>query len=147
MATNHTSSGKGSKPAERKNGVSAPGAASVAAQAATPAPAPETRVEEPVVAATLPAPVTEIAVAFKAETLDAAEWTQKSFEFWAESTSAFFDFAERVGKARTLEEIATLQSTFASERLDSLLRQSKEMMTLAQGYMSIAAPFCGARAA
>lgn len=144
MASNHSSKGK---PMERRNA----GAASVESRPA------DASVEESADASALieaetspanaPAPPAVAGIAFSADSRDAADWAQKSVAFWTENMTAFFDFAARLGQARSLDEIASLQTAFASERLDSFLRQSREMTTFAQGVMMIAAPFRGARAA
>lgn len=82
------------------------------------------------------------------ETFDPALWQKKSFDLWTENLTAFFDFAERLAKAKTLEEVSDLHARFVTERLESVTRQSTELLTLAQRLASLsAAPLCGARAA
>jgi hypothetical protein len=82
------------------------------------------------------------------EEFDPALWPQKSIDLWAENATAFLDYAERLAAAKTIDEVTTLQSRFVSERLDTLLRQSTEWMTLAQRLLNFSiAPIYGARAA
>lgn len=82
------------------------------------------------------------------ETFDPALWQKKSFDLWTENLTAFFDFAERLAKAKTLEEVTDLHARFVTERLESVTRQSTELLTLAQRLASLpVAPLCGARAA
>lgn len=84
----------------------------------------------------------------EAEGFDPALWQQKSIDLWAENATAFLDFAERLANAKTIDEVTTLQSRFVSDRLDALLRQSTELMTLAQRLLNFSiAPIYGARAA
>ncbi len=79
---------------------------------------------------------------------DPAHWQQKSIDLWAENATAFLDFAERLANAKTIDEATTFQSRFVSERIDALLRQSTELMTLAQRLLNFSiAPIYGARAA
>ncbi|RNJ50850.1 phasin family protein [Methylocystis hirsuta] len=84
----------------------------------------------------------------EAEGFDPALWQQKSIDLWAENATAVLDFAERLANAKTIDEVTTLQSRFVSDRLDALLRQSTELMTLAQRLLNFSiAPIYGARAA
>lgn len=118
--------------------VAAPAAAPppppVAAKVAAPPPPPVAAPPAPIAA-----PSTALAIAeppktakSAAEAFDPALWPQKSIDLWAENASALLDFAERVANAKTVDEVTSLQSRFMSERLDALLRQSTELMTLAQ---------------
>jgi hypothetical protein len=115
-----------------------------------PAPAP-VEAQTPVVVA---APSTALAISeppkpaeSEAEGFDPALWQQKSVDLWAENATAFLDFAERLANAKTIDEATTLQSRFVSERIDALLRQSTELMTLAQRLLNFSiAPIYGARA-
>jgi len=100
------------------------------------------------------APSTALAIAVKvtsgakAEDFDPTLWPQKSIDLWAENATAFLDFTERLAGAKTLDEVTNLHSRFVSERLDALLRQSNELMTLAQRLLNISiAPIYGARTA
>ena len=121
------------------------------AVSAEPAPAP-VEAQTPVVVA---APSTALAISeppkpaeSEAEGFDPALWQQKSIDLWAENATAFLDFAERLANAKTIDEVTTLQSRFVSERIDALLRQSTELMTLAQRLLNFSiAPIYGARAA
>ncbi|MCQ4189332.1 phasin family protein [Methylocystis suflitae] len=84
----------------------------------------------------------------EADGFDPALWQKKSIDLWAENATAFLDFAERLANAKTIDEVTTLQSRFVSDRLDALLRQSTELMTLAQRLLNFSiAPIYGARAA
>lgn len=84
----------------------------------------------------------------EAEGFDPALWQKKSIDLWAENATALLDFAERLANAKTIDEVTTLQSRFVSDRLDALLRQSTELMTLAQRLLNFSsAPIYGARAA
>lgn len=100
-----------------------------------------------------PAPSTALAVVVEmtsagAEDFDPALWSQKSIDLWAENATAVLDFAERLAKAKSIDEVTNLQSRFVSERFDTLLRQSNELLTLAQRLFGLSiAPLCGARAA
>ncbi|MGD9543680.1 MAG: phasin family protein [Methylocystis sp.] len=108
-------------------------------------------VQPPVVQA--PSTALAVAVEIKSPGADAGEfdpalWSQKSIDLWAENATAFLDFAERLANAKTIDEVTTLQSRFMSERLDALLQQSTELMTLAQRLFSMTVtPVYGARAA
>ncbi|KAF0127815.1 MAG: hypothetical protein FD139_305 [Methylocystaceae bacterium] len=121
------------------------------AVSAEPAPAP-VETQTPVIVA---APSTALAISeppkpaeSEAEGFDPALWQQKSIDLWAENATAFLDFAERLASAKTIDEVTTLQSRFVSDRLDTLLRQSTELMTFAQRLLSFSiAPIYGARAA
>jgi hypothetical protein len=102
-------------------------------------------VQAPSTALTIAAEATSEA---KAEDFDPTLWSQKSIDLWAENATAFLDFTERLAGAKTLDEVTNLQSRFVSERLDALLRQSNELMTLAQRLLNISiTPLYGARAA
>lgn len=135
--------------------VAAPAAAPtpppVAAAVAAPTPPP---VAAPVAAPPpVAAPSTALAIAqplkpSAAEAFDPALWSQKSIELWAENATALLDFAERFGRAKTIDEVTSLQSRFVSERFDALLRQSTELMTLAQRLFTLSfAPLSKAPAA
>lgn len=79
---------------------------------------------------------------------DTSQWTKKSLDMWSENATAFFDFADKVTKAKTLDEVTDLQTRFFSERLDVILRQSSELLAFAQEVMTVTvAPFYGAKAA
>ncbi|MBM3562280.1 MAG: hypothetical protein FJX16_01705 [Alphaproteobacteria bacterium] len=99
------------------------------------------------------APSTALAIAVEiksagGEDFDPALWSQKSIDLWAENATAVLDFAERLAKAKSIDEVTNLQSRFVSERLDTLLRQSNELLTLAQRVFGLSiAPLYGARAA
>jgi hypothetical protein len=146
MATSHSSAGKHTKPAEPKREI--PAAKSVADEAPA---VPETSaigniVETPAPSASEKRAAEEVlAASFK---FDSAEWAKKSFEIWSEHATAVLDLAEQIAKAKTLEEVVSLQSRFASERLDSFLRQSKDAASFAQSFFGVAtATLCGARTA
>mgnify|MGYP001004439311 CR=1 FL=1 len=100
-----------------------------------------------------PAPSTAVAIVVEmtspgAEDFDPSLWSQKSIDLWAENATAVLDFAERLANAKSIEEVTNLQSRFVSERLDTLLRQSNELLTLAQRVFGLSiAPLYGARAA
>jgi len=68
---------------------------------------------------------------------DSSLWSKKSLEFWAENAAAFFEFAERLSKAQSLDEIVDLQSRFARERAEAFLRQSKELMDFAKSAATV----------
>ncbi|MCC3245360.1 phasin family protein [Methylocystis sp. WRRC1] len=173
MATQNSNAGKPmksaeSKPAETKREApaAAPQDTTVAKDAiaeASAADAPvveaktieivsEAKAPEPTAVAILPTPVVaesvdsqEFSAAFD---FDASLWSKKYFELWAENAQAFLDLAEQIARAKTFEEAAALQSRFAGERFEAFLRQSKEVMTLAQRMATVSvAPLCGARAA
>lgn len=99
------------------------------------------------------APSTALAVAVEiksagAEEFDPAIWSQKSIDLWAENATAVLDFAERLANAKTLDEVTNLQSHFMSERFDTLLRHSNELLSLTQRMFTVSiAPLYGARAA
>jgi len=79
---------------------------------------------------------------------DSTIWSKKYFELWAENAQAFLELAEQIAKAKTFDEAVALQSRFASGRFEAFLRQSKDVMTLAQRMTSMTvAPLCGTRAA
>jgi hypothetical protein len=80
--------------------------------------------------------------------LDSSTFTQKSMELWSENADAFFDFIEKIARAKSFEEAVELQTRFATERLDVLLRQSKELMETARNMASLsAAPLCATKKA
>jgi hypothetical protein len=80
--------------------------------------------------------------------LDSSTFTQKSLELWSENADAFFDFIEKIARAKSFEEAVELQTRFATERLDVLLRQSKELMETARNMASLsAAPLCATKKA
>jgi hypothetical protein len=144
------------RPPEAKRpapGVSESEAAPTVSEAVSQEPAPAAvEAQTPVV---MSAPSTALAISeppkpaeSEAEGFDPALWQQKSIDLWAENATAFLDFAERLANAKTIDEVTTLQSRFVSDRLDTLLRQSTELMTLAQRLLSFSiAPIFGARAA
>lgn len=149
MANPQSSSPK-SKPAEGKRT-----AASVTEAEAAPTVSAETA---PVVVEALSptvekAPSTALAIAVElksteAEAFDVAAWSQKSIDLWAENATAMLDFAERLANAKTFDEVTNLQSRFVSERFDTLLRHSNELLTLAQRLFGVSiAPLYGHRAA
>lgn len=171
MATNHSSVGKHTKSAEPKRGAAptAPEETTVAIDAAEApvASAPEEKtpvVEAPVVETVSEAP-TSVVVAVQASApavlesvvsqefsadiaFDATLWSKKVFELWSQSAQAFLDHAEQIAKAESFEEVVSLQSRFAGAQFEAFLRQSQEVMALAQRMASVsAAPLCGARAA
>ncbi|PPD43435.1 MAG: hypothetical protein CTY15_09660 [Methylocystis sp.] len=79
---------------------------------------------------------------------DASLWSKKSFQLWAENAAAFFDLAEKIARAQTFEEVVDLQSRFANDRFEAFVRQSKELMGLAQSAATLsAAPLCEVRKA
>jgi len=107
------------------------------------APAP-VKAPEPALATTTP----QVAQEATTEAFDAAFWPKKSFDLWAENVTAFFDFAERLGKAKNFDEVTSLHARFVTERLESAARHSTEWLTQAQRLASLStAPLCGARAA
>jgi hypothetical protein len=67
---------------------------------------------------------------------DAARWSKKSLEIWAENASAFLDLAQSFAKAQTFEEFVELQTHFANRRVEAFLRQSNELLELARGAAS-----------
>ncbi|MBI1980780.1 MAG: phasin family protein [Methylocystis sp.] len=99
------------------------------------------------------APSTALAIAVevksaRAEEFDPTLWSQKSIDLWAENATAVLDFAERLANAKSIDEVTSLQSRFASERFDTLLRHSNELLTLAQRLFGFSiAPLYGTRAA
>jgi hypothetical protein len=156
MANPQNGSSK-SKPAESKRSASAPAqAAPVVAEAPSESVSAEaTAATETPTPAIVAAPSAALAVTETKPAGEGAEaaidptlWSKKSLDLWSENAAAFLDFTERLAKAKTLDEITSLQSRFVSERLDSLMRQSTELMTLAQRLMSAStAPLYGVRAA
>ena len=139
MAHTPYSSGKQTKPNAPKRDVAPPARPPVAAEPVVEAPVTTLAVSEP-------APVAAPAVAGPATETVEITWSLKPLDLWSENAAALLDFAEQVGKAKTVEEVMTLQSRFASDRYESFLRQSKEFMTFAQSFMIVAAPPSGARA-
>ncbi len=99
------------------------------------------------------APSTALAIAVEIKTAGAEEfdptlWSQKSIDLWAENATAVLDFAERLANAKSIDEVTNLQSRFVSERFDTLLRHSNELLTLAQRLFGLSlAPLSGPRAA
>ncbi|WP_457798947.1 phasin family protein [Methylocystis sp. S23] len=131
-----------------------PAAAEAAAEPAIAAAA----AQEPVAAAAdiAPAPLAlvEEAVETAAEgfaasfSFDSSLWSRKSLDLWAENAAAFFELAEQVSKAESLEEIVDLQSRFARERIEAFVRQSKELMDFARSVAVFSPPpLCDARKA
>lgn len=145
MATPTNASPK-SKPAPAETpAVAATLSETAPAPVATPAPATPPVTTPATALATAPQIVAKDAAN---DAFDPALWQKKSFDLWAENLNAFFDFAERLAKAKTFDEVTDLHSRFVTERLESLTRQSTELLTLAQRLASLpAAPLCGARAA
>ncbi len=128
--------------------IDAVAAEAPSAQIAEPeAPAPSAAVAE--IVSTSLAAVEATTEAFSASFhFDASDWSKKSFEIWTENASAFFTLAEKIVKAQTFEEVVDLQSRFAAERMEALLRQSKELMAFAQNVTALsAAPLCEVRKA
>lgn len=126
--------------------------AALEAGAPEPQPAPAEIVSVEIVATPLAAleqAVEETTEAFTAAfAFDASLWSKKSLELWAENAAAFLDLAERIAKARTFEEVVNMQSQFASERFAAFLRQSKELMDVAQSMTNLSvAPLCDVRKA
>lgn len=163
MATQSSSAGKSAKSSDSKRestGAKATPAAEIAVEAPvetsltkdvaeTPAEAaPKTPAVEPPKTPALVAPAYSedfVSATFK---FDSADWTKQTFELWSENASAFLDLVEQIAKAKTLDEIISLQSRFATERLDRFMRQSQDWMSFAQSFTSVTtAPFYGARAA
>jgi Phasin protein len=165
MATPSSNAGKQSKSADAKREApakppeetmraEAPAAEAFAVEATSSEAPAERKALEPVAVAVERAPAPPAIVAsFNEEAysasfaFDSAVWSKKPFELWAENASAFLDFAERIAKARTVEEVVELQTRFATERFYAFMRQSKELMEFAQGMASFSAPLCDARKA
>lgn len=143
MATHQSNAGKHMKPAEIKKDV--PAAAKPAQVDAPPA----VEAVASTAAVEIAAPAVEPKEAHAASVkFDSADWAKKSFEIWSEHATAVLDLAERIARAKTLDEVVTLQSRFAAERLDSFLRQSKDAAAAAQSVFAFAAaPYIGARSA
>ncbi len=79
--------------------------------------------------------------------LDASEWSKKSFNAWNENATAMLDYAARLSKATSFDDVMSIQTRFFSERFDALSRQSAELCALGQALISVsAAPSFGARA-
>jgi hypothetical protein len=125
--------------------------APTASEAVSAEPAPAIVETQTPRAAEAPSTALAIAVEIKsagAEEFDPALWSQKSIDLWAENATAVLDFAERLANAKSIDEVTNLQSRFVSERFDTLLRQSNELITLAQRLFNLSiAPLYGARAA
>lgn len=86
-----------------------------------------------------------VSAAFK---FDSAEWSKRTFDLWSENATAVFDLADQIAKAKSVDEVVSLQSRFATDRFESFLRQSKEAMAFAQSLFVVATkPFYGAPAA
>lgn len=178
MATQNSKAGKQSKSADAEREapaqapedttlVDAPAAAAPAVEATAVAAAAVEAPVSPVAAAPAPKPAAEAVEvvskplatleqvvestteAFSASfAFDASLWSKKSLELWAESAAAFLDLAERIVKAQTFDEVIDLQSQFASERFEAFVRQSKDLMELAQSMASVStAPLCEVRKA
>lgn len=119
----------------------------ITAQAVKPTPVAAAPAVVVAAASRQPASPAGVAGAFDAS-FDSSKWTKKSLDMWSENATAFFDFAERVTKAKTIDEVADLQSRFFTERLDTIMRQSSELLALAQDMMNVTvAPFYGVKAA
>jgi hypothetical protein len=73
------------------------------------------------------------------ERFDATAWPLMTLDIWNENAVALMGFAEEFGKAKSADEVMAAQSRFASERYESCLRQSKELMDLAQRLATAAA--------
>lgn len=142
MATHQTSAGKHIKPAETKKEI--PPAAKPAVEEVAPAIEPIVTQE----ALATEAPAAEAKSGFAASVkFDSAEWATKSFEIWSEHATAVLDLAEKIARAKTLDEVVSLQSRFATERLDCFLRQSKDAAAFAQSVFALSTtPFSPARA-
>jgi hypothetical protein len=99
------------------------------------------------------APSTALAIAVEiksaeAEPFDPAAWSQKTIDLWAENATAVLDFAEQLANAKSIDEVTNLHSRFVSERFDTLLRHSNELLTLAQRLFGLSiTPLYGTRAA
>lgn len=90
---------------------------------------------------------TSFGTAFDAS-FDSSKLTQKSLDIWSENATALFEFTEKVTKAKSLDEVTELQTRFFTERLDIVLRQSNELLALAQEVMNMTiAPLYSAKAA
>lgn len=152
MATQNTSVGKTAKPADVKREVPAAKPAQIEVETPVETAATMDLAEQPAAPKTAPvvakAAATEEAFIASSFKFDSSDWSKKSFELWSENATAFLDLAEQIAKAKTLDEVVTLQTRFVNGRLDSFLRQSKEAMALAQSAFSLAAtPLYGARTA
>lgn len=141
MATHQSNAGKHTKPAEIKKEIPA---AAQPAQADVP---PVVETVASTAAVEIAAPAAEPKQAHAASVkFDSADWAKKSIEIWSEHAAAVLDLAERIARAKTLDEVVTLQSRFASERLDSFLRQSRDAAAFARSVFAFAAtPYFGAR--
>ncbi|MGD9656949.1 MAG: phasin family protein [Methylocystis sp.] len=99
------------------------------------------------------APSTAVAIAVElksaeGEAFDPAAWSQKSIDLWAENATAVLDFAEQLANAKSIDEVTNLHSRFVSERFDTLLRHSNELLTLAQRVFGLSVtPLYGTRVA
>lgn len=135
MANPQNSSPKSKLPETKRLASADTGAAPPASEAVSAEPSPVIiEAQKPSIAS---APSTALAVAVEiksagAEEFDPALWSQKSIDLWAENATAVLDFAERLANAKTLDEVTNLQSHFVSDRFDTLLRHSNELLTLAQ---------------
>lgn len=156
MPTPNNIAAKPVKPAEPKREAPAVNTTPVAAKAPVTS-AMDTGAAEALVVTPPPAkpaaPVVIEAVAAKehvsaAFKFDSAEWSKRSFDLWSENATAVLDLADQIAKAKSVDEVVSLQSRFATDRFDSFLRQSKEAMAFAQSLFVIATkPFYGAPAA
>lgn len=160
MATQHSTTGKHVKSVETTT-PAAPAAGDVVDVSAVVAPPVAAPSVESVLAEESPQTVVPVTVdvsddieAFAANfdfdfDFDASAWTKKIFELWSENAYALVDFAEGLAKAKTFEDLMTLQSRFANEQFECFLRQSKDLMALGRRSASVAGgPVCyGAAAA
>ncbi|QGM96638.1 phasin family protein [Methylocystis parvus] len=142
-------------PAETTPAVDVPVAPVVAAEIAAPEPVGVDAAAEPVaeIVDIVSAPLALVEKAVESATegfaasfsFDSSQWSKKSLDLWAENAAAFFDLAEQVSKAQSLEEIVDLQSRFAKERVEAFIRQSKELMDFAKSVAAFtASPLCAA---
>ncbi|MCX7899591.1 MAG: phasin family protein [Methylocystis sp.] len=92
-------------------------------------------------------PPSGFAAAFDAH-FDAAEWSKKTVELWSDHATAMVDHVEKIARAKSFDEIASLQSRYLSERFEAVMRQSCEFWTLAQKMIDFSvAPLIGPKTA
>jgi hypothetical protein len=161
MATQHSNAGKHIKSVEATK-PAAPSAEDFVDVSAVEAPAVAAPSVEPPLAEAAPQTIVPVTVfasddveAFVADfdfdfdfEFDPGAWSKKIFDLWSENAYALVDFAEGLAKAKTFEDIVTLQSRFANEQVEGFVRQSKELMAFGRRSAGAAAgPICYSAAA
>lgn len=102
---------------------------------------PATSAEPEFAAPPAPVPATAVEIVKAPEVVEppagaaaasAAALPLKAFEAWSETANAYLDFAKALREAKTPVDVFELQSKFATERFDKLVRQSGEWAKLFQ---------------